>query len=134
MTYKFGKTSRNRLNTCHPDIQRVMERAIELSPIDFSIVCGERTEEEQMEAYRKGNSKAKYGQSPHNNSPSLAVDICPYVDGKLQWDNAAGWFTLYKTVMQAARLEDVELTWGGHFKSITDKPHWELKAWKKIKS
>ncbi len=130
MTYKFGNTSRKRLSTCHPDIQRVLERALELSPIDFTVVCGERNEEDQMKAFNSGNSKAKFGQSPHNKSPSMAVDICPYVDGALQWDNEAGWFTLYKTVMKAARELDVELTWGGHFKSITDKPHWELTNWK----
>ena len=72
----FGKTSLSRLNTCHKDLKRVLSEAIKIK--DFSVICGERGEEEQNKAYYAGYSTLKYPQSMHNSSPSLAVDIWPY--------------------------------------------------------
>jgi hypothetical protein len=55
-----------------------MTRTLDVSPIDFKILCGHREEKEQNEAFNKGNSKLKWPQSKHNSLPSLAVDIAPF--------------------------------------------------------
>jgi uncharacterized protein YcbK (DUF882 family) len=78
MTYKFSKRSLEKLDTCHPDLIKLMMAAIDNSPIDFSIICGYRNKEAQNTAYRSGNSKVQYPFSKHNKMPSLAVDIQPY--------------------------------------------------------
>lgn len=89
MTNKYSKTSRRRLDTCTPNIQRLMEAV--LPHWDHSILCGHRTEAEQTKAYRGGFSKVQYPNSKHNSLPSTAVDIQPY-----PWkDDAQGLKELY---------------------------------------
>ncbi len=72
----FSKSSLEKLNTCHPDLQFLMKEAIK--EYDFSILCGMRSDSEQNKLYKEGKSKLKGGKSKHNQSPSLAIDIAPY--------------------------------------------------------
>ena len=74
--YKYGSRSKQRLSTCHPDIQKVFNEAIK--HMDITILCGERGEEEQQKAFESGNSKVQYPNSKHNTSPSIAIDASTY--------------------------------------------------------
>ncbi len=38
--YSLGKRSRERLNGVHPDLVKVVERAIEISTVDFAVLEG----------------------------------------------------------------------------------------------
>lgn len=78
MSYRFGRTSQARLDTCHPKLQEILNEAIK--HVDFSVLCGHRTEEDQMAAYNAVPqvSKVKWPNSKHNSLPSRAVDIAPY--------------------------------------------------------
>lgn len=73
--YKFSELSKKRLETCHPDLQRLMNEVIK--HYDISILCGHRGEEDQNKAFSEGNSKLKWPNSKHNSLPSKAVDIMP---------------------------------------------------------
>ena len=53
---KFGKQSQDRLATCHPKIQLIMNEAIKA--YDFTVLCGTRTPEEQFELVRVLTSQA----------------------------------------------------------------------------
>ena len=80
----FGKSSKDRLATCHPDLQKLMNEVIK--HIDISILCGHRDVEEQAELYRQGRSKLDGSpgkMSRHNHKPSLAVDFSPY---PIRWE------------------------------------------------
>lgn len=130
MTFKFGERSLQRLATCHPDIRRVMLRAIASSPIDFTVLEGVRSEEQQRRNVRSGASKTmKSRHLPHRGDGlSRAVDIAPLVDGKVSF----AWplyDRLSPIVKQAALDEGVKLEWGGDWKSFRDGPHWQL-PWK----
>ena len=92
---KFSESSLKKLGTCDERLQQVMNAAIIDSPIDFGIIYGIRTPEEQYELYKQGRTKQgnivtyKDGYrelSTHNYSPSKACDIACFVDGKLTWD------------------------------------------------
>jgi peptidoglycan L-alanyl-D-glutamate endopeptidase CwlK len=72
----FSETSFTRLQTCHKDLQIIFEEVIKTW--DCVIICGNRGEEEQEEAFKKRASKLHYPNSKHNNNPSLAVDVLPY--------------------------------------------------------
>ena len=48
MSYTYSRTSRERLETCHPDIQTIWNEVIKW--IDASVFCGHRGEEAQNEA------------------------------------------------------------------------------------
>lgn len=94
--YKFSKNSQAKLNDCHQDIQIICEHLIKY--IDFTVVTGYRSPEEQLEKYKQGFSKVKKGK--HNHNPSMAIDIQPYPllrkpDGKTpreQFYYLAGYF------------------------------------------
>lgn len=125
MTWKWGKTSSDRLETCDKRLQELANMMLERSPFDLTITCGYRTKEEQEDAYQKGTSRAKFGQSKHNVFPSKAIDICPY---PISWnDKDARWQEMALNAMWCAGKLGIEITWGGSFKSICDKPHFQIK-------
>jgi peptidoglycan L-alanyl-D-glutamate endopeptidase CwlK len=124
--FKFGGTSRRRLNTCHPQIVAVMEEALSTSEIDFTIVCGHRGKEDQEKAFAAGASKVRFPSSRHNAMPSEAVDVCPWVEGKLAWDNVTAYHDLAMHIKETAARLGVKITWGGEWTKFVDKPHFEL--------
>ena len=139
MGYKFGETSKQRLATCHGDLIVFAHTAIENTPVDFTIVCGERDKEAQEKAFNDGFSKALFGQSPHNYGPSFAVDIAPYVNGKIVWDiDDPDFKKLVFHLKQTAHnlFEDGAINnrieWGGDWTSFVDYPHWQLRGWKEM--
>jgi peptidoglycan L-alanyl-D-glutamate endopeptidase CwlK len=134
--YKFGTTSKERLATCHDDLQKIMESAIALSPIDFGIACGHRSIADQQKAFNEGKSKidgiTKKGK--HNYSPSLAVDVYAFVNGKASWD-AKELCVIAGVVLAVAANYGIKLRWGGNWdmdsqiisdQSFQDLPHFEL--------
>lgn len=74
--FRFSTRSRNNLNTCHPDLQKVADEAINY--YDFSVVFGHRGEEQQNEFFKNGTSKLRFPNSKHNKVPSLAFDLYPW--------------------------------------------------------
>ncbi len=84
----FSATSKARLETCHPDIQLVMNESLNVCPVDFGIAEGNRAVEKQQQYFREGKSRidgiTKKGK--HNFLPSEAVDVYAYYNGKAQWD------------------------------------------------
>lgn len=124
--YKWGKTSKDRLATCDKKLQDLADMMLARSPFDLTITCGYRTEKEQNEAFEKGKSRAKFGQSKHNVFPSKAIDICPY---PIIWEGTdPRWKEMALNAMWCAGRLGIEIVWGGSFKSISDKPHFELKG------
>lgn len=125
MNWKWGKASKDRLATCDKRLQDLADMMLSRSPFDLSVICGFRTEQEQNEAFEKGKSRAKFGQSKHNTFPSKAIDICPY---PIVWDSTdPRWQEMALNAMWCAGRLGMDLVWGGTFKSISDKPHFELK-------
>lgn len=117
----FSAKSERALKGVHPDLVRVMRRAIKATPIDFRINEGLRSLAQQKINVKKGVSKTL-------NSKHLtghAVDAIPLVGGKDSW----AWPVYYKlapVIKAAAKAEGVTVTWGGDWKSFKDGPHWEL--------
>jgi hypothetical protein len=73
----FGAVSRKKLYTCDKRIRVICLEAIK--HIDFSIVTGHRTKEEQNALYPK-YTKLKWPKGKHNSFPSKAIDIAPYIE------------------------------------------------------
>jgi len=136
--YRLGTTSRKRLDTCCDTLQAFVLSAIATSPIDFSVTAGYRCEEDQNAACLAGYSKAKFGQSPHNFDPSVAVDLVPWVDGKLVWDDTSEhWDTLLEhlRITASALFADGMINHNienGYDRWGFDKPHWQLRNWKDL--
>lgn len=129
--YKFGKTSQARLNTCHPDLQKIMNEVIKI--YDFTVLEGHRSLEKQQEYFRQGNSKLDgiNKKSKHQECPSLAIDICPY---PIDWKDLKRFYFLAGLVFAKADELDIKIRWGGswngslNFKEnrFDDLVHFEL--------
>lgn len=115
-----------KLATCHPQLQEIVNKLDAHFPIQ--VLCGERGEAEQNEAYLAGRSRAKFGESPHNLSPSMAVDLAPL---PIDWNNTKRFEEMAVMLKQIADHSSVALVWGGDFKSFKDMPHFELKNWRR---
>lgn len=123
MTYAFGSRSLKRLEGVHPDIRKVMDRAIAMTDLDFTVLEGLRTLAQQRKYYATGKSKTM--RSRH--LTGHAVDIAPMVDGKITWDWAV-YDRLAPIIKRAAQDVGVKIEWGGDWK-WRDGPHWQL-PWK----
>lgn len=128
MPYYFSQLSEKRLSTCHEDIQTIMRTVIQ--DYDFTIICGHRTEDEQNKLYAQGRTEpgkivtnAKWPDSMHNTTPSIAVDIAPY---PLDWENLDRFHELAGRVLEVAALLDIPIEWGGHWTRLKDYPHFQL--------
>jgi hypothetical protein len=108
--YKYGKTSRARLNTCHPILQEIFNEAIKV--MDISILCGHRDEEAQRDAFKQGNSKVQYPNSKHNSTPSMAVDAAPYWKG-IDWEDKRPFYYLAGIILAIAHDKGYNIRWGG---------------------
>ncbi len=125
--FYLGKTSLRRLKDVHPDLIRVVARAIEITPIDFGIIEGLRTIETQ-ERYMT-NGKTTTMNSKHLNQGdgySHAVDLyCRDNNGKITWEHR--WFRLVIQAMFTAAIEQqVYIKAGGLWRTFLDSPHFEL--------
>lgn len=121
MAYYLGSRSKQRLVGVHPDLVKVVKRAIEITEVDFTVLEGVRSYERQKELVRKGASKTM-------NSRHLtghAVDIAPWINGTVSWDWSY-YYILEKAMKQAAKELGVSIEWGGDWKSFKDGPHWQL--------
>jgi peptidoglycan L-alanyl-D-glutamate endopeptidase CwlK len=113
MAYVLGSRSLSRLEGVHPDLVRVVKRAIELTEQDFTVQEGLRTLVTQKEYVRRGVSKTL--NSKHLKQPDgfgHAVDLVPWINGQPRWE----WPPIYKiarAVDDAAQALGVRLTWGG---------------------
>lgn len=78
------------------------------------------------EAGRKVTN-AKGGQSAHNFLPARAFDV-GFVkpDGKMDWSEAP--FRKFAPYV----LKHTGITWGGHFRTMLDLPHFEVTEWKTL--
>lgn len=121
MTFKLGSTSLARLKGVHPDLVKVVKRAIEITPIDFTVLEGLRTKERQRLLVARGASKTmnSYHITGH------AVDIAPLVNGQVTWDWKY-YNELAPVIKQAAKELGINITWGGNWKTFKDGPHWQI--------
>ena len=122
MTRKYSARSLKNLQGIHPDLRRVVDRALQDSPLDFVVIEGLRTKERQKQLVASGASKTM--NSRH--ITGHAVDLVPIgPNGKAAFD-----WPLYDrlgpAVKEAAAKEGVQIVWGGDWSSFRDGPHFEL--------
>jgi peptidoglycan L-alanyl-D-glutamate endopeptidase CwlK len=122
----FSKRSKDRLNTCHENLQILCNEVIK--DFDFTVICGHRGEADQNRAYESGLSELKYPDSKHNTIPSLAVDIAPYskmLKG-IDWNDQSAFKELAACMKFNARKLGIRIRWGGEFSRLKDLVHFEL--------
>lgn len=80
MGFALGNNSRMKLDTCHKDLQLIIETTISRTKVDFGVSEGHRSLARQKQLYDEGKSKIDgiSRKGKHNYFPSLAVDIFSY--------------------------------------------------------
>lgn len=127
--FKFSQRSESNLKGVNPALVKVIRRALEITPVDFIVIEGLRTQERQRELVATGKSQTM-------NSRHLtghAVDIIPV---NTTW-NIEEFHPLLKAVKQAADEQDLKLRFGINWKNdpalpietkFIDAPHIEIPA------
>ena len=122
--FVFSKRSLRNLEGVHPDLVRVVERALELTEVDFVVVEGVRTTEKQRQYVESGASKTM-------NSRHLtghAVDLIAWVDRTVNW-SLVYYEKIAAAMKEAGRELGIPVEWGGDWKTFKDGPHFQL-PWK----
>jgi peptidoglycan L-alanyl-D-glutamate endopeptidase CwlK len=140
--FNFGTGSRNKIASCHADLQLILFTAISISDVDFGVSEGNRSIELQKKYFDQGKSKidgvTKKGK--HNYSPSLAADIYAFVNGRASYDKEtlsylAGLLHAVAELLFMHGKITHHLRWGGNWdmdgeilldQSFDDRPHIEL--------
>ena len=119
MGYKLSKRSLGKLEGVKPEMIEVVKTAIEFTTVDFGVIQGLRTIEEQRALVAKGASQTM--KSKHLTGD--AVDLMAYVGSRGSWE-----LSLYDNIADAMKLAaiecDVKLRWGAAW-HIDDIREWD---------
>ena len=114
----LSNRSLSNLKGVHPDLVGVVKRAICLTSQDFTVIEGIRSLARQEQLVASGASQTM-------NSRHLtghAVDLVPY---PVSWD-----WPLFYPIADAMKLAaeelNVDLEWGGDWRTFKDGPHFQL--------
>lgn len=135
----FGTASKKALAQAHPELQRWLNAGIKI--VDFKILDSTRGKLAQERAFANGNSKAHFGQSAHNYSPAIAVDLFPK---PYDWNDRQSFIDLWhvmgwwdgKKGAGLAKSMEIPIRWGGdwnmdgNLSDGWDLPHYELHPWR----
>ena len=121
MTYRFGLRSKANLTGVHPDLVSVATRALELSPVDFTVTEGLRSPSRQKELFAQHKSQTL--RSRH--ITGHAIDVAALRAGKVTW-NWQEYEDIAKAFKAAAKELCIDVEWGGDWKSFKDGPHFQL--------
>ncbi|MEB0790612.1 M15 family metallopeptidase [Citrobacter portucalensis] len=127
--FRFSQRSENNLKGVKPALVNVIRRALELTPVDFIVIEGLRTQARQKELVATGKSQTMNSRHLTGN----AVDIIPV---NTTW-NIEEFKPLLKAVKQAADEQGLKLRFGINWKNdpslpietrFIDAPHIEIPA------
>tara|TARA_R100000234_G_C4996453_1_gene178191 strand:- start:83 stop:550 length:468 start_codon:yes stop_codon:yes gene_type:complete len=112
MSFRLSQRSLDRLEGVHPDMTAVVERAIQLTDVDFGVTQGVRTLDEQKANVAAGRSQTM--RSKHllqDDGFSHAVDVVAYVGSDVSWE-----LNLYDNICdafkKAAQEVGCSIKWG----------------------
>ncbi|QBX80198.1 M15 family metallopeptidase [Citrobacter tructae] len=127
--FRFSQRSENNLKGVKPVLVNVIRRALEITPVDFIVIEGLRTQARQKELVATGKSQTMNSRHLTGN----AVDIIPV---NTTW-NIEEFKPLLKAVKQAADEQGLKLRFGINWKNdpslpietrFIDAPHIEIPA------
>ncbi len=105
--FRLSETSQSRLEPLDPKLAQCVRRAITTVSVDFGVFEGLRTRERQEKLFREGVSRTldSYHLTGH------AVDLVPYIGGRLQWQMPAC-IQVAIAMREAAFTFGARVTWG----------------------
>ena len=122
MSYELGPKSIKNLKGVHPNMVKVVERAIQLTTQDFTVQEGLRSRETQAEYMKRGVTRTLNSKHLKQlDGYGHAVDLVPIIGGQPRWE----WPAIYPIALamkKAAKELGITITWGG----VWDKKLGEL--------
>ena len=121
---RFFLSSRSRSNLLdvNPFLVRIVEKAIQITEVDFAVIEGRRSPGRQLELFKAGKSQTL--KSKHLTGD--AVDLAAWVDGEVTWEWAY-YVKIAQAMKEAARrLGYDNLVWGGDWKTFKDGVHFQI--------
>ncbi|WP_447988344.1 M15 family metallopeptidase [Achromobacter spanius] len=123
----LSRRSLMRLAGVHPDLIDVVKLAIQRTPVDFLVVEGVRTVEQQRINVANGASQTMDSYHlPQADGLGHAVDLAPLVDGAIPWNDWAKFNELADVVKTCAAELGVPVEWGGDWSKFKDGPHFQV--------
>ncbi len=119
--FQLSERSRKNLEGVHPDLVRLVERALQLSEVDFAITEGRRDAKRQLEMLAKGASQTK--NSRHITGHAVDVMACGVPGDPWAWKHYEKIAAAFK---KAASELCVLMVWGGDWQTLKDGCHFEL--------
>ena len=124
--YRLGRRSQQNLEGVHPVMVRLVERAIEITGCDFSVIQGVRSAKEQRRRVKLRKSQTENSRhiprvpadQPELGEVSHAVDLAAWI-GKASW-NLDLLIKVANAMRQAALEENVALEWGGCWDRLSE--------------
>lgn len=124
--FTFGTASRSKFRGVHPELIRVAERAIQMSPVDFGVSEGVREYDRQVELVEQKKSTTLH--SKHLIQPTgfaHAIDVFAYVNGKSNYTTKY-YGPIVQAFIEAGTALGIQLRFGHLWKDFTDSVHIEL--------
>lgn len=119
MSFKLSERSLAKLEGVDERLVAVVKYAIAVTKIDFGVICGLRTIEEQRELVAKGASQTMNSKHIGGN----AVDLMAYIGPRASWE-----LSLYDDIAdamkQGAQQVGVDVRWGAAWQ-IDSIAHWK---------
>ena len=124
MTYILSKESLEKLQGVHPDLVRVVKRAIEITKQDFSVHEGLRTLERQKRLVANGASRTLNSKHIKQlDGYGHAVDLLPWSDFDGNGKSEISWhwehfYPIADAMRQAAKELGIKVRWGGNWSEL----------------
>ena len=119
MTFKLSQRSLDKLEGVDERLVAVVKYAIAATKVDFGVVCGLRTIDEQRELVASGASQTMNSKHIGGN----AVDLMAYIGSRASWE-----LNLYDDIAdamkQGAQQVGVDVRWGAAWQ-VDSIAHWK---------
>jgi len=112
MAFRLSQRSLDKLDGVHPEMVATVQKAIELTDVDFGVTYGVRTLEAQKELVATGRSQTM--KSKHliqGDGYSHAVDLVAYFGSNVSWELNV-YDNICDAVAEAAREVGCSIKWG----------------------
>ena len=112
MAFRLSQRSLDKLDGVHPEMVATVQKAIELTDVDFGVTYGVRTLAEQEKLYNSGRSQTM--KSKHliqGDGYSHAVDLVAYFGSNVSWELNV-YDNICDAMAAAAREVGCAIKWG----------------------
>jgi peptidoglycan L-alanyl-D-glutamate endopeptidase CwlK len=124
--FRFSQKSIDKLNSVDPKLKFLAEEVLKISPFDFGITEGFRDRTRQNALFNEGKSNCDGINTLSKHQQGLAIDIMVYDENSKGTWQEKYYYQVAGVFKAVAKQMNINIRWGGDFKSIVDMPHFEL--------